>query len=42
MGREGVPDSAISGVEQFQADMALDSHWWGVVEIEGREAGHWR
>lgn len=29
VGREGVPDSAISGVEQFQGDMALGSHWWG-------------
>lgn len=29
MGREGVPDSAISRVEQFQGDLALGNHWCG-------------
>lgn len=29
VGRDGVPDSAISGVEQFQGDMAWGSHWLG-------------
>lgn len=37
MGREGVPDSAISRVEQFQGDMALGSHWWGQLKWRSEE-----
>lgn len=37
MGREGVPDSEISKVEQFQRDMALASHRWRWLERRAEE-----
>lgn len=38
MGREGVPDSAISRAEQFQGgDMALGSHRWGRLKRRAEE-----
>lgn len=37
MSRDEVLDSAISGVEQFQGDMAWGSHWWGWLKWRAEE-----
>lgn len=40
--REGVPDSAVSGVERFQVVTWSWAAITGVAEMEPRRVGHWR
>lgn len=42
MSREGVPDSAVSGVERFQVVTWSWAAITGVAEVETRGVGHWR